>query len=195
MAIPVVAWSDLDPQAKRERILEAARVLFARDGVDAPMPALAAAVGAGVASVYRCFPSKDELIAALVIARYDEVAASIRDAMEPPPADAFAALCDVLWALGERQAADDLMGWAGELTAEHPLVRRRRTEVTALLDELLALGRAQGRLRADAASRDIHLIFAATRAARTIDADGWRRVLGLLIDALRAPSSVRRDGD
>ena len=68
--------------------------------------------------------------------------------------------------------------------ADEPAVRRRRTAVNAVLDELLDLARAQGRLRTDASARDIHLLFAATRAARTIDADGWKRVLVLLIDAL-----------
>ena len=186
MVIPNASWATLDPPAKRERILDAARELFAREGVDAPMPALAAAVGAGVASVYRCFPSKQDLIAALVIARYDEVAQSVRAALVAAEEDAFASLCAVLWELAERQASDDLMGWAGELVADEPVVRRRRAQVSELFDELLDAGRAQGRLRADASSRDINLLFAATRAARTIDADGWRRVLGLMIDSLRA---------
>ena len=185
MAIPEAGWAAFDPETKRERILDAARELFAREGVDAPMPALAAAVGVGVGSVYRCFPSKQELIAALVVARYDEVAELARDALAGAGEDAFASLCALLWELAERQASDDLMGWAGELVADEPVVRRRRTRVTAILDELLDLARAQGRLRADASSRDIHLLFAATRAARTIDADGWTRVLVLLIDALR----------
>jgi len=186
MAIPDAGWAALDAATKRERILEAAHELFAREGVDAPMPALAAAVGVGVGSVYRCFPSKQDLIAALVVARYDEVAQSARAALAGAGEDAFASLCALLWELAERQASDDLMGWAGELVADEPVVRRGRIAVTALLDELLDLARAQGRVRADASSRDIHLLFAATRSARTIDADGWRRVLRLMIDALRA---------
>ena len=185
MAIPDAGWAALDAPAKRTRIVDAARELFAREGVDAPMPALAAAVGVGVGTVYRCFPSKQDLIAALVVARYDEVAELAREALAGAGDDAFASLCALLWELAERQASDDLMGWAGELVADEPVVRRCRTRVTAILDELLDLARAQGRLRADAGSRDIHLLFAATRSARSIDADGWRRVLVLLIDALR----------
>ena len=121
---------------------------------------------------------------ALVVARYDEVMVLTQEALAVAGEDAFASLCALLWELAERQAADDLIGWAGELVADEPAVRRRRNQVTAVLDELLDLARAQGRLRADASSRDIHLLFAATRAARTIDTDGWRRVLVLLIDAL-----------
>ena len=46
------AWSLLDPQAKRERLLRAAGEVFARQGIDAPMPAVAVAAGAGVGSIY-----------------------------------------------------------------------------------------------------------------------------------------------
>ena len=184
MAIPDAGWVALDAATKRERILDAARELFAREGVDAPMPALASAVGVGVGSVYRCFPSKQDLFVALVVARYDEVMALARAALAGAGEDAFGSLCALLWELAERQASDDLMGWAGELVADEPVVRSRRASVTALLDELLDLARAQGRLRPDASSRDIHLLFAATRSARTVDAEGWRRVLVLLIDAL-----------
>ena len=81
MAIPDAGWAALDAATKRERILDAARELFAREGVDAPMPALASAVGVGVGSVYRCFPSKQDLFVALVVARYDEVAALAREAL------------------------------------------------------------------------------------------------------------------
>src|ERR1700690_2742731 len=139
MAIPDASWAAPVPPAKRERILEAARELFAREGVDAPMPALAAAVGGGVGSVYRCFPSKQGLIAALVGARYDEVAELAGEGLGGSEGEPFASLCALLWELAERQASDDLMGWAGELVADDPVVRRRRTRVTAVFGELLDL--------------------------------------------------------
>jgi AcrR family transcriptional regulator len=51
MAIP--PWSELTVEEKRSRTLAAADTLFARDGLDVAMPVLAAAVGAGVGSIYR----------------------------------------------------------------------------------------------------------------------------------------------
>ena len=62
-------WSELDAEDKRATLLRAAGEVFARDGLDAPMPAIAAAAGAGVGSVYRQFPSKRDLLAALVVER------------------------------------------------------------------------------------------------------------------------------
>lgn len=174
----------LAADAKRERILAAARELFARDGFDASMPALAAAIGVGVGSLYRYVPSKRELIAALVLERLKEIDAEVRSALA---SDARAA--DALWAvlgeLAEQQAADDVMGCAIELVGEDPRVRRARGRVTAGFDALIDRGKAEGSVRADAGGLDVHLLFAATRAARTVDPAGWRRVLELFIDALR----------
>ena len=62
-------WSRLDPEAKRERLLNAATDVFARHGLDAPMSEVAEVAGAGVASIYRAFGSKHELLATLVTRR------------------------------------------------------------------------------------------------------------------------------
>src|SRR6201999_599571 len=77
-------WTALDPAAKRERLLAAATEIFARDGLDAPMSVIAEAAGAGVASVYRLYESKRELLAALVVRRMDTIAAAAPEAYEQP---------------------------------------------------------------------------------------------------------------
>jgi AcrR family transcriptional regulator len=189
MAIPVVGWTELEPLAKRERILAAARELFSRDGLDAPMPALAAAIGVGVGSLYRCYPSKLDLIAALVVQRLEE----IRDAVlaaSAPDAEPWQSLREVLRELAQQQAGDDLMGTAIELVAADPQVRRARVATMAAFDALLARAQAAGHVRSDASSRDVQLLFVATRAARAVDRSGWRRVLELFIDALAAMPAV-----
>jgi hypothetical protein len=54
---------------------------------------------------------------------------------------------------------------------------------TAAQARLLQDARAEGRLRDDATVEDLRLLFAATRAARRLDA-GWPRMLELMLDAL-----------
>ena len=71
---PATDWTTLDPASKTERLLSAAAEVFARQGLDAPMSEVADAAGAGVASVYRRFPSKRELLAALVVRRLEQIA-------------------------------------------------------------------------------------------------------------------------
>jgi AcrR family transcriptional regulator len=187
MSIPVLGapsgWTALDPEAKREHLLAAAGDVFARQGLDAPMPTVAAAAGAGVASVYRQFPSKHELLAALVTRRMEQIASAATQATARE-GDRWSAFTEMLWALVERQSCDDFLGEARMLVAEHPKVVAATENATLALDELLAAARAEGRLRDDASTLDVRLLFAATRAAKQVEPAAWQRMLTLLIDAL-----------
>jgi AcrR family transcriptional regulator len=186
MAIPAIAatyWSELDAEGKRARLLRAAGEVFARSGLEAPMPEVAAAAGAGVGSVYRQFPSKRELLAALVIERLESVREDAEAALDSP-AGPWAALVALLWDYAERQAGDDVVGEAIACVSTDPDVDRAYAATTAALECLLEAGRAEGRLRPDATTEDLRLLFAATRAAGQLGHGAWRRMLELGIDAL-----------
>jgi AcrR family transcriptional regulator len=184
-------WTRLDAGAKRERLLEAATEVFARDGLDAPMSVVADAAGAGVASVYRLFASKRELLAALVVRRMETIAAAAREAYERP-GDRWSALTEMVTSLVSAQRADYIIGDARAMVTDHPEVVAAVTRASKAQERLLAAARAEGRLRADATPRDLRLLFAATRAARRVEPDQWERMLELMIDALdtRRGSSV-----
>jgi AcrR family transcriptional regulator len=187
MATPSLAatlcWSDLDAEGKRARLLSAAGEVFARDGLDAPMPAIAVAAGAGIGSVYRQFPSKRDLLAALVVERLEDAERGA-DAALASADGPWEALTELLWRLAERQAADDVLGEAMASVSLHPDVESALSMTTAALERLLAAAREEGRLRPDAAVLDLRLIFAATRAANKLEPGAWRRMLELGIRAL-----------
>jgi len=190
------AWALLTPEAKRVRLLKAAGEVFARDGLDTPMPVVAAAAGAGVGSVYRQFPSKRELIAELVIDRLDQIAAGAHQAGERE-GDRWAALTEMLWRLVERHSCDDFFGEAMLTVADHAAVIAATERASKSLGQLLIDTRAEGRLRSDATPVDLRLLFAATRAAKQVEPMAWRRMLELLIDALdtrRGPAGNGGDG-
>jgi AcrR family transcriptional regulator len=180
------AWSALAPGNKRERLLSAAEDVFARHGLDAPMSEVAEAAGAGVASVYRCFPSKHELLAALVARRMEQIATAAVDA-QARPGDRWSALVDMLTGLVSRQSADNFLGEARVAVAEHPDVIATSARAEQAIDTLLEAARAEGRLRPDVTALDLRLLFAATRAAKQVEPERWPRMLELMIDALEAP--------
>jgi AcrR family transcriptional regulator len=182
---PVACWSGLDTDEKRSRLLRAAGEVFARDGLDAPMPAIAAAAGAGIGSVYRQFPSKRDLLAALVAERLEDTEDRARSALASDDGP-WSALTGLLWALAERQAADNVLGEAIATVSEHPSVQLALASTLAALEPLLAAARAEGRLRPDASTLDLRLLFAATRAAGELEPGAWRRMLELMIAALEA---------
>jgi AcrR family transcriptional regulator len=184
MPIPATeetAWSGLDADGKRRCLLRAAGEVFSRDGLDAPMPAIAAAAGAGVASVYRQFPSKTDLLAALVVERLEEVEADVLAALQGGR-PARAALISLLHAYVERQSRDDLAAEAMASVSSHPDVERARADATTVLEALMSAAKTEG-LRDDATVLDLRLLFAATRAANQIEAGAPARVLELWLDA------------
>jgi AcrR family transcriptional regulator len=178
-------WTELAPEAKGQRLLTAAAKVFTQRGLEAPMSEVAAAAGAGVASVYRRFPSKLELLAALVIRRLDQIADAARNAQRSE-GDRWSALTGMLRTLVQRQAADDFLGEALIAVAGLPDVEAAAEGATEALEGLMAQARGEGRLRQDATTLDLRLLFAATRAAKRIEPDRWPRMLELLIDALES---------
>ena len=90
----------------------------------------------------------------------------------------------MLWSVLEHQSCDDFLGEARMQVATHPDVLAATKRATRTLDGLLAAARAEGRLRADASTLDLRLLFAATRAAKQVEPVAWRRMLTLLIDSL-----------
>ncbi len=184
-------WTALDSAAKRERLLTAATEVFARDGLDAPMSVVADAAGAGVASVYRLFESKRELLAALVVRRMAALAAATEEAIAQP-GDRWEALTGMLTSVVSAQRADSLIGDALAEVADRPDVMAAVARASEAQERLLAAARDEGRLRADATSLDLRLLLAATRAARRVEPDQWQRMLELMIDALDARGNADR---
>src|SRR3954453_91884 len=55
-----------DAERNRRRILDAARQVFAEEGLGVGVDAVARAAGVGVGTVYRRFPTKHDLLAAVI---------------------------------------------------------------------------------------------------------------------------------
>jgi AcrR family transcriptional regulator len=176
-------WQSLTPGEKRERLLVAASSVFSRQGLDTPMSDVAGAVGAGVASVYRLYPSKNELYAALVVRRMDQIVDAAR-AAESLPGDRWTGLTQMLRDLVAEQSVEPFVGEARALVADHPDVIASTARAADAQERVLAAARAEGRLRSDASSLDLRLLFAATRAAKRLEPEHWPRMLELMLDAL-----------
>lgn len=71
--IPIATPLRRDAQHNRAHILDVARQAFGRDGVDVSMDAIAKLAGVGAGTLYRHFPNKDALLAALLIFHYDNL--------------------------------------------------------------------------------------------------------------------------
>lgn len=147
------------------------------------MPAIAAAAGVGVGSIYRQFPSKRDLLAALVIDRLQEVEAAARAALSSGE-EPWAALVELIWNFAARQSEDGVVAEAMSCVMVEADVEATRAQTNVALGRLLDAARETGGLRADATVADLRILFAGARAAEKVEPGGWRRMVELGIDSL-----------
>ncbi|NUP28335.1 MAG: TetR/AcrR family transcriptional regulator [Nocardia sp.] len=185
-----------DARQNHERVLAAAIEVFTEHGIGATIPQVAARAGVGKATVYRSYPTKSDLVQALARIHIDWFHQLVDIAVEAARADAYHALEALLEQVTARLAEDRLMievlsGVEG-LGDEH---------LEQQLERILALGRAQGSLRADTSGMDVQvLVSGAARALIELDIRDpavWRRYARLISAALRAEPGATppRPGD
>lgn len=187
---PPVADAEGERPPSRTRVLDAAARVFAAEGLDAPMPGIAAAAGVGVGTIYRAFGSKDELIAELAADRVGRFCDDAQTALEQP--NAWEALVDLFWRTADRQADDYVVTEALASMPDHPSVVAAQTRAGRVIAELIARAKEHGGLRQDLEPQDLQMFFAALGAAQHTTRRGsraWRRLLGILIDGLRSESA------
>lgn len=184
MAVPVPLWSSLSAAQKRERTLAVADRLFAREGIDVPMPALAEAIGVGVGSIYRQVGTKDELIAELVIERSRVLRERFLATLsEPDPWEALAR--------ATHETVDDCIDDALSQTAWDEAafaseeVRVARAGATEALAAMVQRARDAGLLRDDASHEDLRLAFCALRELAGIGPASAHRLAELVLRGMR----------
>jgi AcrR family transcriptional regulator len=176
-------WATLDANGKRVRLLEAAEVVFARDGLDAPVPSIAAAAGAGVGSVYRAFASKDEIVCALARERLRWVQDRAREALRDP--DAWAGLERLLRVIAARQMADGVLNEGFAAAFRRPELAEALAVATAAVDEVVQRARADGALRIDVTTEELRGLFAGLREADAAEPGSGAKLLELVLAGLR----------
>lgn len=182
-----------DAELNRQRILVAAKEVFAERGLEATLDEIARHAGLGVGTVYRRFPNKEALIDALFEEGFGQILDLTERALANP--DAWEGLVGLLTGMAEVQAADfglrDVM-----LSESYGLDRiaQMRDQIKPLMERLVARAQEQGRLRPDFRATDImalQLMLSATvEFTHGVRDGGWRRYLPMLLDGL----SARRDG-
>jgi AcrR family transcriptional regulator len=182
-----------DARRNREAVLAAARKLLAARGLDAQMPDIANAAKVGVGTVYRHFPTKDHLVAALVAQRFERLAQKAREGLEAE--DAWEGLCDFIRFSAQIQADDrglcEVMGSRPEVMHAASLA----VGLPELCDRLVKRAQRSGELRRDLAWEDIPMIACGlgriTQDTVSPAAGRWPRLVEIILDGLRAPGGRR----
>jgi AcrR family transcriptional regulator len=181
-----------DAARNRAAIVAVAREVFAEQGLEAPLEAIAARAGVGIATLYRRFPTREKLVAAALVEKVAQYAEAAEQALTV--ADPWAGFAWFVQRICELQAGDrglsDLLSMT--LSADEQVERLRRTANGQVIT-LIERAKAEGKLREDFVGEDLVLLLIATAAVMRVthaDApDAWRRFVGLALDAFRRQDS------
>ena len=176
-----------DARRSVEALLVAAKAVFATSGVDAPVREIADRAGVGVGTVYRHFPRRPDLVAAVFRQEIDDCADTL-DALaaEHPP---FIALKEgmrrfVELAVTKRGLAQVLHSGDPALDGLPPRREERlRPAFHALFRTAAALGAIRDDIDADELMSAAASLCMAAPATRP---DQAQRMVALLVDGLRA---------
>ena len=183
----------VDAERNRVRIIEAAPAAFAEQGLDVSLEAVTERAGVRIATLYRRFPRRDDLIAACFEHRLAEYARAAEEALEAD--DAWAGFAGYVDRICEMQSAD--RGLKDVLTRAFPDARTleaHRRRGYDLLVRLIQRAQAHGSLRQDAVPEDVVLLMMANggviQGTGEAAPEAWRRFVGLMLDGLRSDGAT-----
>jgi AcrR family transcriptional regulator len=175
-----------DAQINRDRLLEAAAQAFARDGADTSLKAIAQQAGVGIGTLYRRFPTREDLIEATYRNETTLLCGSAAELLETAaPADALREWMDrfVDYMLTKHGMSDAL---PSIIAAREGLRAGTRTMLRDAIATLLDAGSRTSALRGDIPADDVMMalggitLIAGAEHQRGLAA----RLLDLLMDGL-----------
>ena len=186
MAVPATR-TRADAVRNRALVIAAAAEVFAEKGEAASVPEIAARAGVGKGTVYRCFPTKDHLVAAVATERSRWFEREARAAAAA--ADPWGAFAAFVASVAEAHCRDRGMVFSMSQGIELPELVEARADALEAVRELMNLAIAAGAMRPDAQPADLKVLFGgiAGSLARAEEHDPavWRRYAQLVVDAFR----------
>jgi AcrR family transcriptional regulator len=176
-----------DAVRNRARIIETARELFAARGADASLEEIARSAGVGIGTLYRHFPTRDDLVEAVFRDRIDELEALAEELLtSDAPGEAL-----TIWLRAQLEQAATCRGLAAEAMLsmlahdDEPSACEAMRRAGAAL---LARAQAAGEVRDGVDIEDlVRMVQAVILAAEESDDPGTaERLFGFVLDGVRA---------
>lgn len=175
-----------DAARNRARVLEAAYEAFAAEGLAVPIDEIARRAGVGAGTVYRHFPTKEDLYRAVAANRIETLVAEGRALTEGvPPGEALFVLLRSLvlrWGATDRGLKDALAGEGIDVKVVAPEAEEAFLQ---LLDAALTAAQQAGTARRDVGVTDVKAILAGCFAVQEAKPQDAERLTEVVLDGLR----------
>jgi len=182
-----------DAERNRRLLLDAAAAAFAEHGLDVGVGEIARLAGVGRGTVFRRFPTKEHLIAAVVVDRMHQASARGRELLADP--DPGQALFDLLAAMVQAAQTDRALFEAvDDIFLANDDIRMAHADLVEVIDQLLRRAQDAGAVRDDVGALDLLMMFKGVcEAARPFSrTDIAARQLDLVRAALRPVGAGER---
>jgi AcrR family transcriptional regulator len=184
--LPVGVRRPVRADARRnfDALIAAARVAFAENGADASLEDIARRAGVGIGTLYRNFPTRQDLFEAVYVSEINQLAAVAAAVSELPPWDALFAWMKrfVEYAVTKRAIID-------ALNRESDMFATCRKAMYAAGEPLFERAQAARVVRTDVSFDDVLRMVSGLTSAAFVDDRQRERVLALALDGLRAAGS------
>jgi AcrR family transcriptional regulator len=177
-----------DAVRNRSLLVEAAARAFREQGLGASVNAIARDAGVNVATLYRHFPTKEDLLQALADARFEGLAEAGREALEvDDPWEGFVQFMTYgARVMVEDRALSEAMDQRPELCG----AAADKVDMLTITGAVVGRAQASGQLRADIVAEDVpSLIMGLGRSARANDDRpnmAWDKHLSIILAGLKA---------
>lgn len=176
-----------DAARNRARVLEVAYQTFAAEGLAVPIDEIARRAGVGAGTVYRHFPTKEDLFRAVVEDRIRGVVDAGRALLDStdPGSALFVFLRSMVlqWGASDRGLVEAFSGQGIDVNDAAP---DAETEFLAVLGDLLSAAQRTGTVRPDVTVPEIKALLVGLQAMQAYNADVAERGTDVVIDGLRA---------
>ncbi len=167
-----------DARRNLERVLDAAEQAFGASGPDASIDDIARLAGVGHGTVFRRFPTKDDLMFAVIERHVDEMCGLAKEALAADdPGQAFFGF---VWRLAELNMSTPGLHRCVVHCGDKP----GAAELERLADKIVSRAQRAGALRRDVKAEDVRVLVRS--ALTSAPAGQWRRYLEVVLDGLRA---------
>lgn len=175
-----------DAARNRARVLEVAYRMFADEGLSVPIDDIARRAGVGAGTVYRHFPTKDDLYRAVIKDRLRHVTDAGREllASDGQRGDSLFTFLRSMGQCGDtdRGLVEALAGIGFDINAAVP---GAEAEFLDLVGGMLRAAQSAGTVREDVTVPEVKALMVACQAAQGCNADVADRVVELVLDGLR----------
>jgi len=176
-----------DAARNRARVLEVAYETFAADGLAVPIDEIARRAGVGAGTVYRHFPTKEDLFRAVIEDRLSRIVDDGRAllASGDPREALFTFLRSMVleWGATDQGLVDALAGIGINIKDAVP---DAEDAFLGLLGDLLRAGQKAGTVRRDVDVPDVKAIVVGAQAMQAYRPDTAERLTEVVLDGLRA---------